>query len=89
MQADWSTFVANLRHQIERDERVTMTSDEIVAATHSQDQAIRDRGFWRANQRGGRDYDGFANAGIAIDFIPDERGQPVESVTFRLATEPS
>jgi hypothetical protein len=86
MQADWITFIANLRHQIEREGQMTMTIGEIVAGTHSRDSAIRDRGFWRANQRGGRDYEGFANAGIALEFTPDGRGQPVESVTFRLTT---
>lgn len=80
------TFIPTLRQRIEREGRVLLSVDQIIAETHSVDPRIHGRSFWRANQVGVRRYyDGFANAGIALELIPDEHGQPVASVAFTIA----
>jgi len=84
MRADWDTFIANLGNRLQREGRVSLTIDEVIGETRSRDRAIRARGFWRSNQRGDRDYSGFAAAGISIHLVPDRRGETVESVTFSL-----
>lgn len=81
----WVEFAERLAERLPRDGQVTMTIDEIIQETGTTDQTIRDRGTWLAVQRGDKYSDTLTNAGLAIDFHPNERGKPVETVTFRLA----
>lgn len=86
--ADWMGFIRRLQEQLDVTERITLSVDEIIARTGTRDQSVCSRGFWRANQRGARDFDAFTKSDIAIEFFPDERGATVTRVTFLNAGDP-
>ena len=82
MSEPWRGLIAQLRDSLDHVPQVSMTIDEIVAATHCHDPAIRDRWFWRAAQLGSIDFTDFADAGLHLEFFPDRRSRDVETVTF-------
>src|SRR5262245_16121503 len=82
MREQWHGLIDNLLESLVHRPQVVMTVDEIVAATCCRDPAIRDRWFWRAAQLGSIDFEGFADAGLHLEFFPDRRGHAVEWVTF-------
>lgn len=82
MRSGWGSLIADLQTRLDRERQVSMTVDEIVAATHSSDEALRERWFWRARQLGARGFEEFADAGLHLRFFPDARRCDVETVTF-------
>jgi hypothetical protein len=44
----------------------------------------RDRDAWIKIQRGDADWDGARRAGLVVNFWPDEPGEPVQRVTYRI-----
>ena len=44
----------------------------------------RNRDAWAKIQRGDADWDGARRTGLVVNFWPDEPGQPVQRVTYRI-----
>lgn len=82
MPSDWPTLIDNLHARLDNEARVSMTIDEIVAVTHCRDEALRERWYWRATQLGAKNFERFTDAGLHLQFFPDERSRDVETVTF-------
>jgi hypothetical protein len=82
MPEPWRGLIDYLRDSLDHRQQVSMTVDEIAAATRCRDPRVRKRTFWRSAQLGASDFEGFVDAGLHLEFSPDRRGQDVESVTF-------
>jgi hypothetical protein len=82
MPEPWRRLIDYLQDSLERGPQISMTVDEIVAATCCRDPHVCERTFWRAAQLGSTGFEGFVDAGLQLEFYPDRRGQDVESVTF-------
>ena len=82
---EWLQFARQLAQRVRYEGDLTLSVDDIMTATRVTDSSIRGRSFWRSNQRGLEECDAFTRAGLALDFRPDDIGEPVQFVTFRLA----
>lgn len=82
MAGNWTVLIEFLRDQLAEQDRVTLTLDEIVTMTNTEDRSIRTQGAWRYAQRGGASHRRFADAGFAFEYEPIGRGLTVETVTF-------
>lgn len=72
------------------DRSIRLTIDELLArsgADHAPD-GYRSRSYWASCQRGDRYWTTLRDAGLVLGFHPDERGEEVEWVTFRLDHTP-
>jgi hypothetical protein len=72
----WRGLIDSLRNSLDQRRQVSMTVDEIVAATCCPPPQVRERKFWRAAQLGSRDFEGFADARLYLEFYPDRRIVP-------------
>jgi hypothetical protein len=68
------------------DQAISLSIDDLMVRPGAdEDRPVnRDRGAWASIQRGASEWDAVRRAGLVINFSPDETGQPVETVTFRL-----
>ena len=87
--ADWVGLANQLAEEIRQlsyDHSIRLTLDEVLARSGADQEpsGYRTRGYWAQCQRGDPYWRGFRDAGLVINFEPDERGRDVEAVTFRL-----
>jgi len=92
MSANWvqvaGEIVEELRGLTEggaRDQSVRLSLDELLARSgaDSEPDGYRSRSYWAQCQRGDPYWTTLRNAGLVLNFDPDERGVEVENVTFR------
>ena len=70
-----------------KDGRVTFTVGAMISETDYRYRRMSDRSFWLAMQRDDHWGAEFKAAGLSIDFLPNEDGQSVETITFWLTDE--
>lgn len=88
-QADWGGLARDLAAELRMltyDISIRLSLDELLRRSGASREydGFRSRSHWAACQRGDPDWRGFRDAGLVINFVPDERGREVEVVTFRL-----
>lgn len=68
------------------DKSLTLSIEELMVriGADTEKPIYRDRDAWIKIQRGDADWDGARRAGLVVSFWPDERGRPVEQVTYRI-----
>jgi hypothetical protein len=72
--------------QMRGDKSLSLTIDELMARIGADVERpiYRDRDAWIRIQRGDAEWDGARRAGLVVTFWPDEHGEPVQRVTYRI-----
>jgi hypothetical protein len=72
--------------QMHGDKSLSLSIEELMVRIGADEDrpVYRDREAWIKIQRGDADWDGARLAGLVVNFWPDEHGQPVQRVTYRI-----
>lgn len=93
MRGDWVRVGRDIAEELSRmlaertpDQSVRLTLAELLARSGADQEpdGYRTRSYWAQCQLGDRYWTTLRDAGLVLSFHPDERGEEVQWVTFRL-----
>jgi hypothetical protein len=88
-QADWARMANEIVREIQArrtEQSVTLSPYQLVkrSGADSEPDQFRSREYWVLTQQGDPACRAFRDAGLVLNFEPDEAGREVQFVTFRL-----